>query len=98
MLVNYPDRLESIEVLSPLPSCAHCPIVVSCIFLLSDYPVDDDVTPTKLWSLGRYDLIASALEDFDWVTEFEFLDVQDKYSKFLNIMNSLIDRCAYIIK
>ena len=93
---NDIDRVGQCTVLPPLPGCLHSPVKVEYIFQ-SFLPVNDainceDIVDERLWSRGRYDLLARCLNDVDWDTELTTLLPSDQYTKLIAILTPLVDR------
>ena len=93
-LLTHPERLGQIEVHPPLPSCHHGVVVFSYTFQRSE-PESEQQDATGIarhWSKGNYRLISERLQEVDWETEFSELDTQSMYTRFLEILNNLVER------
>ena len=88
------ERVGSCETFAPLPSCSHVPVVVSYVFEdpnFNSLSVSNSEA-NRLWSKGRYDIMAGVLSGIDWEGELLNLPVELQYKKILDILKSLTDR------
>ena len=89
-LLSHPERLGSVAVKPPLPSCSHGIIRVQYTFQ-SIFP-EPCTFARRMWTKGNYRLIANKILDFDWDSEFCRLGVQEMYDKLMNILKALCKR------
>ena len=89
ILTSEPDRIIGTEVLPPFPNCGHSP--VKCNYILSTSSSNDTGQAHRLWSKGNYTEINLSLSTLDWDLEFMYLNIDDMYKRFLDIINSLVD-------
>ena len=64
------DRVLSLELLAPLPSCHHVPICFEYAFAAGLWDCGAGVELGYLWFKGDYSQIVSYLADVDWDVEF----------------------------
>ena len=91
-LVTDSDRLGSCHVLPPLPSCGHCPVLISYVFQNRYLDFTHNYVQERLWTKGKYELMSRYLSDIDWVFELTDLSTEDMYHRFLEIINPCIER------
>ena len=93
-LLTHPERLGQIEVHPPLPSCHHGVVIFSYTLQSSvtDIVQQDSTGGARHWAKGNYRLISERLQEIDWETEFSGLDTQGMYTRFLEILNILVER------
>lgn len=89
-LLSHPERLGTLSVEPPLPSCSHGVVLMSYTF---QEPIPPSRAVTKrIWNKGNYQQIRLRLEEYDWDLEFAGLGTQEMYNRFLTIINHLVDR------
>lgn len=90
ILSTEDDRVASVEVIAPLPGCDHCAIVCDYLFDLVNAPQSPPPRPSRKWHKGRYCQISQRLNVVDWDFEFQYLDCQGAYDRFIQILSPLI--------
>ena len=90
ILTTDTDRIGAVKVLAPIPGCDHCPTL--CEYLFNRNPLSETSMgePRRRWHHGKYEKISKRLSEIDWDLEFHYLDVQEAYSRFLDIVTPLI--------
>ena len=84
------DRISSVSVLPQIPHCDHCPVSFCYNF---DFSTSSENPVMKFtWHKGDYTKIALELSEIDWDFEFSYLNVQAKYTRFLDILLPLVNR------
>ena len=94
-LVTHAERVFSCEVLPPLPACSHGAVLISYTFQTRDNPYYMHTQSSnfrRIWAKGKYSIMSNCLRDVDWEDEFYTIDAQHQYTKFITILNSLIER------
>ena len=86
------ERIGTYEVLAPLPSCTHAPVLVHYVFQNSIDSSEVFDGHERLWSRGSYENIHDALINIDWDFELRYLDPQTQFDKISKIIFPLIDR------
>ena len=90
-LVTHAYRVGQCSVLAPLPSCTHSPILIDYVFQSLPSSVTPAGLPKRIWTKGKYNLIASCLSRIDWEAELLALPADIQYSKFLDIVIPFIN-------
>ena len=90
-LVSHPERIGSCIVLPPLPNCSHCPVLTSYVFQSPQPPAASSGDSCRVWTKGKYNLIAEALQDVDWEAELLSLPADLQYARFLSIVRPFIN-------
>lgn len=91
ILISDSERFGEATVLPPFPSCGHSPVMISYLFQRT-IGCDSNSQTIKLWRHGRYGSICECLRDIDWDFEFTYLNPDQMYTRFLDIVDPLIDR------
>ena len=89
-LVSFPDRVGSCNVLPPLPSCPHCPVLVNYVFQDLNTSISTNGQPDRIGTKGNYNLMSRCLQSVDWEHELCSLPANRQYSRLLNIFFPLI--------
>ena len=78
------------------PSFTWVPPLVELIFQnfppVNDFINCEDINYGRLWSRGRYDLLARCLNNMDWDAELTTLLPSDQYTKLIAILTPLVER------
>jgi hypothetical protein len=91
VLTTEDDRVGDVEVLAPFPHCGHCPVYFTYWFL-HEVQENGTVSPRRAWHRGKFSEINEHLSDIDWVFEFQERSVNDMFSRFQEIICSLVER------
>ena len=91
ILTSEEDRVGSVDVLPPYPSCGHLAIVFTYVFQFGVNCVGGGLA-RRDWFRGRYGMINNHLSAFDWQLEFHDLTVSAMYNRLKEILEPLIDR------
>ena len=75
VLTTEPDRVGTLDVLTPLPSCDHCPTSFEYVFSNQCVPISLQIPVRRAWHRGKYHSISKRLSDIDWDFELSYLDV-----------------------
>ena len=90
ILTTDSDRIGAVYVLPPIPGSDHCPTL--CDYLFDHFNSTASAPRTrKKWHHGKYDKISMRLSDIDWDQELSCLDINDAYTRFLDIMSPLVE-------
>ena len=73
------ESFGEVSILSPLPNCYHCPVVIE-LFVRPVLAVHKRI---RLWFRGNYRSISEELYVIDWESEFEWKSVNDCFELFL---------------
>ena len=90
MFTTDDDRIGSVAVLPPIPGCDHCPTMCDYLFDSLALPASLPSKSQWKWHHGKYNKIARSLAEVDWDLEFLYLDPDDAYMRFLNVVTPLI--------
>ena len=90
-LVSFPDRVGSCNVLPPLPSSRHCPVLVNYVFQDLNTTISTNGQRDRIWTKGNYNLMSTCLQSVDWEHELCSLPANRQYSRLLNILFPLIE-------
>ena len=90
-LISFPDGVGSYNVLPPLPSCPHCPVLVNYVFQDLNVPFSTISQPDRFWTKGKCNLISTCLQPVDWEDKLCLLPANLLYSKLLSILFPLIE-------
>ena len=93
VLTSEVESTGEVYILSPLPNCHHCPVVVE---LFVDLPSSGQRS-IRLWFKGNYSLVNQELYGVDWESEFEGRSANSCYERLLVILDSLVERCVPLI-
>ena len=86
------ERVGSYIVLPPLPGCSHSPVICSYVFQnLNLFTSHSENSKNRLWTKGRYDIMASILNGVDWDSELGGLAPNLQYNVLLEILKPMIN-------
>ena len=91
VLTTEPDRVGTLDVLPPLPSCDHCPTSFQYVFSNQSVPISPQTTHRRAWHRGKYHSISKRLSDIDWDLELSYLDVNGTYSFLVSVLTGLVE-------
>ena len=92
-LTSNSERVGSCLILPPLPSCSHSPVFCSYVFQnLNFFSSRSGFKKDRLWTKGRYDIMATILDGVDWESELEDFTPNFQYNILLQILKPMIDR------
>ena len=96
-LVSDPDRVCTIEVLPPLPSCSHG--IVKLLYTFQGGSQQDDLCLDKrIWSRANYGAMKSYLQSIDWHFMFTGMTIDEMYQYFLQTFKFLEERYVPLYK
>ena len=87
-LVTDPDRVCTIEVLPPLPSCSHGIVKLLYTFQGGSQQVDLCLEK-RIWSRANYGAMKSYLQCIDWHSIFIGMTIDEMYQYFLQTFKFL---------
>lgn len=90
-LTSESDRVGELKIMSPLPNCGHCPVLL-CYYFQFGVTTDNPPLIKRSWHRGKYNLINDRLSEIDWNFEFLNLSIDGMYNRFLSIVRPLIER------
>ena len=67
ILVSNTEIVGDVAILSPLPKCQHCPVIVDLYIEVNDNLNSANV---RLWKKGNYAAINKELERINWESIF----------------------------
>ena len=96
-LTTEHDRVCNVDVLPPLPSCQHCPILIGYLF---QFEAEQTVVShtERNWHKGNYLRMERLFADVDWNLEFSGMDAGSMYERFLSIVLELVAVCVPLKK
>ena len=92
VFTSDPDRLSFLEVLEPLPGCSHCPVLSQYVFQFES-PVVSPISSRSFFR-GNYNRMNALLQSVDWWYEFQGLDVDGMYARFLLLVGEIVAVCV----
>ncbi|XP_043243189.1 uncharacterized protein LOC122392429 [Amphibalanus amphitrite] len=89
------DRIGSLDIMAPLPGCDHCAISFDYIFDASPSlnSVPGHTIPQRAWHRGKYQAANRMLSNIDWDLELAFLDSDQSFKRFAEILNDVCTEC-----
>ena len=96
-LVTDSDRVCSVDVLPPFPSCSHGIVTMSYTFQGS---LSDELTnyEKRIWSRANFAAMKTHLENIDWHFTFAGMSLDEKYQSFLQTFKFLENRYVPLFK
>ena len=91
VLTTEPDRVGTLDVLPPLPSCDHCPTSFEYVFSNQCVHILSDPPQHRAWHRGKYHSICKRLSDIDWNFELSYRDVNGSYSFLVSLLTGLVE-------
>ena len=91
VLTTEPDRVGTLDVLPPLPSCDHCPTSFEYVFSDQCVHIVSETPQRRAWHRGKYRSICKRLSDIDWNFELSYRDVNDSYSFLVSVLTGLVE-------
>ena len=90
-LVSNTESVFFVDVVQPLPNCAHSPVILGLI--LPDLASSHDTgISARLWSKGNYNNMCRDLDCVNWHSLFEDKNVEECYKIFIDVYAELVDR------
>ena len=85
------ERLGSCSVLAPLSRCSHGSVVYTYLFQ-TDLCRDDASYAIRIWSKSRFDVMKRHIDEIDWHLEFLYLDPDQQFARFIELLSPLIEK------
>ena len=89
VLTSESERVCYTNVLSPLPNCHHCPVVLGYLFQFNSESSHVVQPLERDWHRGNYERLSHLLCDVDWDFEFMGFGVDGMYNRFVSIVLGL---------
>ena len=80
-------------MMPPLPGCDHSPTQFQYTFAVNNLhkPIQPHSIPDRSWHKGNYGAMSAGLNCLDWDLELSYLNAENTFKHFANILHCLAD-------